>query len=92
MMALGVIAGLAYVVDDAESKAYWTSLVTTRGLPQATTQSMSVIALGGESTNYFSYNMLFMTAWMASRYTADASVRSTLRGPARMTSTTPASE
>ncbi len=81
MMALGVIAGLVYVVDDAAAKAYWTQLTTTRGLPSATTQGMNVIALGGDSTNYSSYNMLFMTAWMAHRYAPEATVRSTLKSP-----------
>lgn len=81
MMALGEVAGLVSVVGDAPSNAYLTTLETTRGLPQATTQTLSVIALGGDSTNYSSYNMVFMTAWMAHRYANDASVRTTLRSP-----------
>jgi hypothetical protein len=81
MMALGEIAGLVYVVDDAPAKAYLNSLVTTRGLPVATTQTMDVIALGGDASNHSSFNMLFMTAWMAHRYLPDAAVRTQLRAP-----------
>jgi hypothetical protein len=81
MMALGEIAGLVYVVDDAPSKAYLNSLVTTRGLPVATTQTMEVIALGGDASNHSSFNMLFMTAWMAHRYLPDAAVRAQIRPP-----------
>ena len=81
MMALGEVAGLVYVVGDAPAQAYLTSLVTTRGLPVATTQTMDVIALGGDSSNHSSFNMLFMTAWMAHRYIPDAAVRTQLRAP-----------
>jgi hypothetical protein len=81
MMALGEVAGLVSVVDDAPAKAYLAQLTGSRGLPTSTTQSMSVIALGGDQTNYSSYNMLFMTAWMAHRYVQDASIRTMLKNP-----------
>ncbi len=83
MMALGEVAGLVYVVDDAPAKAYLTSLLTTRGLPEATTQTMNVIALGGDSSNHSAFNMLFMTAWLADRYIPDAGARGVLKNPIR---------
>lgn len=83
MMALGEVAALAFVVDDAASKAYLAELTGPRALPQATTQSMSVIALGGDSSNHSAFNMLFMTAWLAERYLPDPSVRAVLEKPVR---------
>ncbi len=81
MMALGQVAGLASIVGDASSKAYLQTLITARGLPGATNQSMFVIALGGDQSNHSSFNMLFVTAWMAQRYIDDASVRTKLKKP-----------
>jgi hypothetical protein len=81
MMALGEIAALASVVDDAPAKQYLATLTGARGLPSATTQTMQVVALGGDESNHSAFNMLFMTAWMARRYIPDASVRTTLRDP-----------
>jgi hypothetical protein len=83
MMALGEVAALASIVSDATSKAYLDSLVGPRGLPQATTQTMSVIALGGDQSNHSAFNMLFMTSWMAQRYVPDASVRGIIKKPVR---------
>ena len=83
MMALGEVAALAFVVDDPSSKAYLAELVGPRGLPQVTTQSMSVIALGGDSSNHSAFNMLFLTAWLAQRYVPDAAVRTVLERPVR---------
>jgi len=80
MMALGEVAALVSIVDDAPARAYLSTLLTTRGLPQATAESMFVLALGGDSSNHSAFNMLFLTAWLANRYVADASARATLRG------------
>ncbi len=81
MMALGEVAGLVSVVDDASSKQYLDSLITTRDLPGAIKQSMQVIALGGDKSNHSAFNMLFMTEWMANRYIADATTRAGLKSP-----------
>lgn len=83
MMALGEVAALVSIVDDAPAKAYLQSLVGARGLPEATTQTMNVIALGGDSSNHSAFNMLFMTAWLAQRYVPDAATRGVLKNPIR---------
>ena len=81
MMALGVMAGLASIVDDASAKGYLDTLVHARGLPKATTTSMFVVGLGGDQSNHSGYNMLFMTAWLAHRYVGDAATEATLKKP-----------
>lgn len=83
MMALGEVAALAYVVSDPMAKGFLAELTGPRALPQATTQTMNVIALGGDQSNHSAFNMLFMTSWMAQRYLPDASVRAVIRKPVR---------
>jgi hypothetical protein len=82
MMALGEVAGLVSIVDDASARGYLDSLLGSRNLPGAISQSMSVISLGGDQTNHSAFNMLFMTTWMAARYVPAPAVRSGLVGPA----------
>jgi hypothetical protein len=81
LMALGEVAALVSVVDDAPARAYLQSLIGPRDLPAAIGQSIAVVALGGDSSNYSAYNMLFLTGFMAHRWVGDATVRAGLGKP-----------
>jgi hypothetical protein len=76
MMALGEVAGLVYVSDTQAARTYLQSLIAPRGLArEAASGSMSVIALAGDQTNHSSYNMLFLTGYLAGRYVEDPAAR-----------------
>jgi hypothetical protein len=77
MMALGEVAGLAYVADTPATDAYLnTTLLGERGLAaEAAGGTMSIISLAGERTNHSSYNMLFFTGLMAGRYVSQVEAK-----------------
>lgn len=80
LMALGEVAALVSIVDDAAAKSYLASLLGPRGLPDSIAQTLGTVVLSGDQSNHSGYNMLFMTAWLAHRY-IDAPERNGLRKP-----------
>lgn len=79
LMALGQVAALVSIVDDASSKAYLSTLVAARGLPDAIAQSLALVGLSGDQANHSGYNMLFLTGWLAHRYVGDGAARGKIK-------------
>ena len=68
LMAIGIVAALSYVAEDAEVDAYlYDELIDQRHLDQIARQNQVGIDLWVWS-NYSSYNMAFQGAWLAHRY------------------------
>lgn len=79
MLALGIVAALAYVSEDPALNAYLKkSLIAERGLHLMARDSMIGVDLGVKS-NYSSYNMAFLGGWLAVRYLCDEAARSVAR-------------
>lgn len=68
LMALGCVAGLVFVSDDAEGREYLDGqLVAARDLPGICQENLMMVDMGVYS-NYSNYNMAFDGAWLALRY------------------------
>ncbi len=68
LMAIGIVAALSYVAEDAEVDAYlYDELIDQRHLDQIARQNQVGVDLWVWS-NYSSYNMAFQGAWLAHRY------------------------
>jgi hypothetical protein len=79
IMALGTVAALAYVAEDAELDRWLREdLVRARGLATIARDNMLLVDLG-VSSNYSNYNMSFTGAWLALRYLDDEEARSDLK-------------
>jgi hypothetical protein len=79
LQALGLVAALAFVADDATSKSYLGSLIGSRGLATEAKNGAFLAALGGEGSNHSNYNMLFTTGWLALRYVDDTTANGNVR-------------
>ncbi|MCK5795698.1 MAG: hypothetical protein KAI47_00830, partial [Deltaproteobacteria bacterium] len=78
IMALGIVATLAYVAGDPGLDDYLAKeLIARRKLHDVAQHQMVVDA--GPKTNYSGYNMAFMGAWLVSRYLADPQARAAVR-------------
>lgn len=76
LLALGIVAALAYVSEDRALSAYLNeSLIAERGLHLMARDSMIGVDLGVKS-NYSAYNMAFLGGWLAVRYLCDDEARS----------------
>ncbi len=79
IMALGIVSTLAWVSGDAALTTYLLDeLIAARDLPGIIETDMQV-DLGPSNTNFSSYNMVFMGAWLASRTLPDAAARASVR-------------
>lgn len=75
LMAVGCVAALAYVAEDAELDSYlYDELIEERKLHQIFRNNQAGVDLWIQS-NYSSYNMAFQAAFLAGRYTDDARVQ-----------------
>ncbi len=79
LQALGLVAGLAFVAEDAASTGFVSTLIGQRGLASEAKNGAFLVALGGEGANHSNYNMLFTTGWLAVRYVGDANANTDLR-------------
>jgi len=85
LMALGIVAGLAYVAEDSEIFTYLEEqLVVARALPQLARDKIAELDFG-TGTNFSGYNMAFAGGFLASRYlcnpVARATVQAAVKGP-----------
>lgn len=78
LLAVGIIAALAYVAEETEIFTYLEDeLITARGLPELARDSMLLLDLGAGS-NYSAYNMAFAGGWLAQRYLCNADARAVI--------------
>jgi hypothetical protein len=78
LMALGIVAGLAYVAEQPDIDAYLQDrLILARDLPGIARRFAGMMDLGLR-TNFSNYNMLFAGGWLASRYLCDDPARATV--------------
>lgn len=81
-MAVGIVAGLAYVTADPRHLAYLHGqLINARGLLRMARDSLLGVDLGIGS-NYSAYNMAFTAGWLAMRYLQRAEDRALARDAA----------
>ncbi|MFA6032592.1 MAG: hypothetical protein WC889_06805, partial [Myxococcota bacterium] len=79
IMALGIVAGLAYVAGDPTLDKYLKNeLIKKRKLQVLARDAMKWVDMGVQS-NFSNYNMAFTGAWLALRYVPDADARKVVR-------------
>lgn len=79
ILAVGIVAALAYVSEDPELDAYLKKdLLAERGLHRMARDNMLGVDLDVKS-NYSSYNMAFIGGWLGTRYLCDEEARSVIR-------------
>jgi len=82
VMALGIVAGLAFVAGQEDIDAYlWNDLVRERQLHVHARDMLGIVDAGVRS-NYSNYNMAFIGVWLAHRYLCDPEVRAVLQDAA----------
>ncbi len=74
-MALGIMAALARVTGDEETRSYVHNELVRRRELHLLIRDMAGIIDFGRSTNFSNYNMSFTGAWLASRYLCGDSAR-----------------
>lgn len=78
MLALGIVAGFAYVAEDPYVYQYlYEELGDKRRLHEIARDNMLFVDIGAAS-NFSNYNMAFLGGLLASRYHCDAEVRSVI--------------
>ena len=79
VMAVGIVAALAYVSGDAAHVRYLQdTLVVERDLLGLADRWLSLLH-AGTATNFSGYNMIFTAAWLALRYVEDESTQNRVR-------------